>query len=243
MEPPRSYDRDTLYAFMNGAADLYFTYGFVSLAVGEYEHAQGGTARVEVYRTASDADAYGLFAYNAYGDPVDLGADGRGEAGERLAFWQRQTFVQLLAQGGVDPAALRALGAAIAAALPAGGDRPAVVRALPDRGLDPASVRFFRQQMALEQHLWLGAEDVLELGPDVEGALAAYTLDGARVTLLVVVYPEAGRAERARARLAGGEIGELVAARVAGRALGAVFGAVDAQAAETLIERALAAAG
>jgi hypothetical protein len=97
--------------------------------------------------------------------------------------------------------------------------------------------------MALEQHLWLGAENVLGLGPDVEGVLAAYTLSGGRVTLLLVLYPDAGRAEDARARLQGDEIGELVAVQVADRALGAVFGPVDAQAAMALIDRALVAAG
>jgi hypothetical protein len=240
-DPPRSYDRDTLYAFMNGAADLYLTYGFASLAVGEYKHAGGGTVRVEVYRTESDADAYGLFTLNAYGEPVDLGVEGRGEAGVGLAFWQRQTFVQLVTRGSIDPAALRDLGAAAAAALPPGGERPALVDALPEEGLEPGSQRFFREQMALEQHLWLGADNVLGLGPEVEGVVATYALNGERATLLVVSYPDAGRAEDARARLMGAEIGELAAVRVVERALGAVLGPVEAQDAEALIDRTLAA--
>ena len=33
---PKRYDSETLFDFMNGAADLYFTYGFESLTVGQY---------------------------------------------------------------------------------------------------------------------------------------------------------------------------------------------------------------
>jgi hypothetical protein len=65
-----TYDQETLYDFMNGAADLYFTYGFERLAVGNYAHAGGDVLQVEVYRVATDADAYGLFTYNSYGDPL-----------------------------------------------------------------------------------------------------------------------------------------------------------------------------
>ena len=103
------------------------------------------------------------------------------------------------------------------------------------------SVRFFHEQMALEQHLWLGAENVLGLQPDVDGVVAGYALDGANATLLLVVYPDGERAQDAHARLVGHGIEEFVAAQVADRVLGAVFGAVDAQNAERLIDRALAA--
>ena len=242
-EAPRTYDRDTLYDFMNGAADLYFTYGFVSLAVGGYQGPDGGSLRVEIYRTATDADAYGLFAYNAYGEPLDLGVQGRWKSKSGLSFWQGRTYVQIAARHAVDDAALEAFGQAVSALLPTGGTPPEIVAALPGADLEPSSVRFFREQMALDNYLWLGPENVLGLGPDVEGAVATYELATGRATLLLVTFPDAARARAARQGLADVGVEDLVVASVADRALGAVFGQVEAEHAAALLDRALAATG
>jgi hypothetical protein len=240
-EESRTYEPDTLYDFMNGAADLYFTYGFESLAVGKYENSDGAQLRVEIYRTATDADAFGLFTYNSFGEAIDLGEDGRWTRGTALAFWQRRTFVQVIARDGADDAALQSFGKAVAAALPAGGDRPVVVGALPTEELQPGSVRFFREQMALDNFLWLGPENVLGLGPDVEGTLAEYALDGQRASLLLVAFPDAKRAEDAQAGLQGTETEDLIVTAVQGSALGAVFGQADKEVATLLLDRALVA--
>jgi hypothetical protein len=240
-EAPRTYDRDTLYDFMNGAADLYFTYGFESLAVGDYRGPEGGRLRVEVYRTATDADAYGLFAYNAYGEPIDLGVQGRWASESGLAFWQSRTYVQITARDAVDDADLQAFGQAVSAALPDSGASPTIVQAMPLQDLLPDSVRFFREQMALDNYLWLGPENVLGLGPDTEGALGTYTLNTGQATLLLVIFPNEARAESARQGLAEAGVADLVVARAAGRVLGAVFGEVDGKAAAELLEGALAA--
>ena len=236
----RTYDRDTLFDFMNGAADLYFTFGFDLLAVGEYVHADGAQLRIEVYRTATDADAYGLFTYNAYGEPIELGVEGRLASGDGLSFWQRRTFVQMLGRDSVDDGALRAFAEAVASALPAGGKRPALVDALPADGLQPSSARFFREQMALDNFLWLGPENVLGLGPDVEGVLAEYQLAGQNATLVLVSFADEKRAQTAQSGLGGGGVDDLVVVQVQGSTLGAVFGQPDHETASALLERALA---
>jgi hypothetical protein len=236
----RTYDRDTLYSFMDGAADLYFTYGFESLAVGDYGRADGSKLRVEIYRTATDADAYGLYTYNAFGDPLDLGMEGRWESGAALFFWQHRTFVQIVTRGQVDDASLRAFGQAVASALPEGGARPALVDALPVDGLQPGSVRFFREQMALDNFLWLGSEDVLGLGSDVEGVLAEYKIDDQHAVLVVIAFPDAARAQQALSGIERAGVEDLEIAKVRGSTLGAVFGQPGADTAAALLEQALA---
>jgi len=235
------YDPDTLFDFMNGAADLYLTYGFEELAVGQYTNAVGTALQVEVYRVTTDADAYGLFAYNSYGEPTDVGVDGELDGGARLAFWQDRTFVQIVARNEVDNAALRAFGAAVALALPKGGDRPSLVKALPAEGMQPGSARFFRQKMALDNLLWLGPEDMLGLGTDTEGVLAHYEIDGQGMDLMLVAFPDAPRAEAAHSGLRGTGLENLVAADVKGSTLGAVFCPVDKGQAKELLDKAMTA--
>jgi hypothetical protein len=227
---------------VNGAADLYFSYGFEEVTVEQYVDERGQGAQVEAYTMASEADAYGLYTYHSYGEPVELGIDGEREPGYRLAFWQGQVFVQILAREVVDDEALWALGQVVAASLPQGGARPALVEALPAKGRQPGSVRFFREKVALDNLLWLGTDDLLGLGPDVEGVVARYEVEGQTADLLLVAYPDAGRAEQALAALEGGEVEGLATARVGERMLGAVFGSLSVEAAEALLREALAAA-
>ena len=154
-----------------------------------------------------------------------------------MAFWGHRTFVQVIAPE-ADDGALRAFAEAAASALPPDGERPAVVVALPTTGLKPGSVRFFREQMALENFLWLGSDDVLGLGPDVEGALAEYELDGQTASLLLVAFPGTQRAQDAQAGLQGAGIDDLVATTVHGAILGAVFGQPTEESASALIDQA-----
>jgi len=223
-QDPRTYDAGTLYAFMNGAADLYFTYGFRELATAEWVSPAGDSVQVEVYRTASDADAYGLFTYTSFGDPLDLGVDGEIESGYRIAFWQRSTFVQVMALGQASDEELRALAEAASSTLPPGGERPALAAALPAENLQPGSARFFRSKMALDNFLWIGPDDVLGLGPDVEGIVARYEVSGGSADLLLVAFPDAGRAQEAAAGLTGAGLESLVEVTVSGATMGAVLG-------------------
>ena len=239
MDTTTTYDSETLFDFMNGAADLYFTYGFERLAVGKYQNADGVELQVEVYGVATDADAYGLFTYNSYGEPIDLGIDGELESGTRLAFWQRRTFVQVIAREPVDDETLRAFGQAVHSALPEGGERPEIVQALPTGGMQPGSARFFRQKMALDNLIWLGSKDVLGLGEDVEGVLAHYQIDGQEADLILVAFPDDQRAQDALSGLQGAGIEELVAAEIKSGTLGAVLGQVDESVARELLDEAL----
>lgn len=236
---PQRYDPETLYDLVNGAADLYFSYGFEQATVEQYVDERGALARVEVYRTATEADAYGLFTYHSYGEPVELGVDGELEPGYRLAFWQDKSFVQIVARETVDDDALWALGQAVAAELPSGGMRPAVVQALPAEGLHPGSIRFFREKLALDNLLWLGPDDLLGLGSDVEGVVARYEIEGQSADLLLVSFPNAARAERAQAGLQGGGVEGLVVAGQRDGMLGAVFGTLPKEAARALLEEAM----
>jgi hypothetical protein len=238
-DEPRRYDRETLYDLVDGAADLYFSYGFEGVIVEQYVDGAGATAQVEVYKLASDADAYGLYTYHSFGEPVDLGVDGEREPGYRLAFWQRQFFVQIVAREAVDDDALWALGQEIAGSLPQGGARPPLVDALPEEDRQPGSVRFFREKVALDNLLWLGTEDLLSLGPDVAGVVARYQIEGQDADLLLVAYPDAERAAQAQAALEGGGVERLVATGIGERVLAVAFGPLSAETAEALLTEAL----
>jgi len=250
-----TFDSETIFRLVNGQAEAFFAYGFEQAAVRRYESAGGTKLDAEVWRLATPADAYGLFTSNVAGEPADIGNEGDGDPGRRIAFWQDRYAVSVRARQQVDDALLRQLAEAISAALPAGGERPALMDRLPPDGLVERSTLFFHEELSIQNELWLGGENLLGLGPETDGVLARYELGGGEALLLLVQYPDAASAsaglealrqacpEHSRrtqdSALEGGEVEDLVAASAQGNLLGAVFGEVGEAAIGPLLEEAL----
>jgi hypothetical protein len=62
--PPETYLKESHYGYIDGGAELVLPYGFEEAAVGRYAPAGGGGREitVEVYKTATPLDAFGLFS-------------------------------------------------------------------------------------------------------------------------------------------------------------------------------------
>jgi hypothetical protein len=233
------YDSETIFNLVDGQADFFFVYGFEQVAVRRYQNAEEIVLDVQIWQVTDDASAYGLFSAGVAGEPVAIGNEGDGDAGRRLVFWQDRYVAQLFSRKNIPNTDLLAFGEAIAAALPAGGERPALVDRLPADGLVPRSSLFFHEELSVQNEIWLGGENILGLSPDTDGVLGRYEIDGTTVRLMLVEYPDAGAASAALAALQGSEIEGLVAAEAREDLLGAVFGEVDESAAGVLIEEAV----
>jgi len=104
----REYDAKTLYEYIDGAADLFNSYGFVRLATADYVSGAGEHAvTVEVYDMGEPLQAFGLFASERPPDVKTLGLGNQGYAGDGVvAFWQGRQYVKVsqLSGEGLDDA-------------------------------------------------------------------------------------------------------------------------------------------
>lgn len=236
---PRVFSRDDLYELVNGQAEAFFAYGLTHAALARYMEPQGTGLRIELFRLASPADAYGLFSTSIAGEPVAVGAAGDTDPGRRLAFWQERYYARLQTTQPVADEILLGFGRALAAALPAGSDLPELVTRLPADGLHPRSARFFRQEISIQPWLWLGGINLLGLSQETQGVLADYTLGSSTARLLWVRYPDAAAAAQAFQALQGSTIPNRVMAQVKEKELVAVFGDIGAEEAKELVDRVL----
>ncbi|PWH18863.1 MAG: hypothetical protein DDG58_05950 [Ardenticatenia bacterium] len=236
---PRVFARDDLYELVDGQAEAFFAYGLTHAALARYAGPEGTGLRIELFRLASPADAYGLFSTSLSGESVALGAGGDTDPGRRLAFWQERYYARLQTTQPVADEVLLGFGRAVAAALPAGSDLPELVSRLPADGLHSRSARFFRQEISIQPWLWLGGTNLLGLSQETEGVLADYTLGDGTARLLWIRYPDAAAAERALQALQGSTIPNWVMAQVKDTELAAVFGDVGAEEAKELVNRVL----
>lgn len=138
------YDRETLSDRIDGEAEIFFPYGFESLAYGRY--IKGKLAfDVDVYRMGSLLDAFGMYAgYRPDGaEPVRAGVEGAVTASQ-LFFYQDRYFVRLQSTGEGDAGegALAACAEAVSRLLPAGQGAPREIGLLAIREVEKGSVRY-----------------------------------------------------------------------------------------------------
>jgi hypothetical protein len=183
-----SFDADTLYEHIDGAAENFLAYGFVKLAVQNYANEQKQALSAEVYFHGTPENAFGIYGSEKplQGNYVRIGAEGYEEEGV-LNFISGAFYVKLngFDLGAEGPGVLRALAGGIARALQAGDALPPLLLAFPVAGRVAHSERYIAGN-------FLG-----------HGFLpAAYTADyesGGRKFRLFVM--KAGSEEQARAML------------------------------------------
>jgi hypothetical protein len=198
-DAPLSYDRETIFDYINGAGEVYRSYAFDHVVVQRYEAPGDRSVTVEVFDMGTPQDAYGVFSYSRESEEEGIGS-GFERKGSVLCFWQNRFFVCVSDEqrsGGAQES-LTQIATGISSVLPSEGSRPALMSALPPVGLIPFSDRFFHTHQSLNYHYYLTRENVLELGPETDVAFARYS-PGATYLLLIAYEgePEASRASAA----------------------------------------------
>ena len=193
-----TYDRETLFKYINGAAEVYLTYGFRQCFVRRLVKDGARPIMVEVYDMGSAADAYGIFSFEREEELEGIG-QGHEYAAGWLRLWKGPYYVSVLTQPET-PEGKRAvfeIGRATAGAIPEKGRRPELVDRLPPKGLIADSVRYFHAHYNLNYHFFVAEENILRLGERTEAVLARYETKPSKSRVLLVRYPNADEAATA----------------------------------------------
>jgi len=188
-DKPALFTEETLFDHINGEAELYFPYGFDSLATARYvgKAASGSEIAVDVYRMGSLLDAFGIWSNYRKADTPGcaLGADCVLSSSQML-FYQDRYFVRLQATGTPTPAqeSFIACGRALAQKLPQGKGRPGELELLRVRGVVPKTERYIPQSL-------LGYPFFRR------GLTAEANLAGQRAQVFVVIEDSAAAARKA----------------------------------------------
>jgi hypothetical protein len=214
-ESPQVVTPAGIFAYMDGAGELYLAYRLVRLEAYEYTAESEDPILLEVYRLGSSDDGYGLLSGDWGGEPVALDAGpakppralyGAG----LLRAWSGDIYLRVLAttETQASRAAVIELGRAVVAGRP-NPPPPELVRTLPETlagsfRLQPDSVTFLRSHLVLNSIYFLGTTDLLGLSAETEAAAARYarTVEAGPtgLRLLVVRYPSEGAASEGLAR-------------------------------------------
>ncbi len=194
----KTYDRETIFEYIDGAGEVYRLYDFRQVVVFTLISPEVGTVVVEVFDMSSPGDAYGIFTFYHEGKDLNLGG-GAYLRPELLSFWQGKYFVcvsidpQLEHSGSV----LEKVARAVAAHIPAGGLPPEWLDSFPRKNRRLQSMRYFHNHQSLNYHFYVSEKNVLRLNRTTECALAAYRIADNNFHQLWIRYPNSSAADAA----------------------------------------------
>jgi hypothetical protein len=191
-EAPRGYFPESLFEYINGAAESYLSYDFRELLVADFQKkGTEATLTAEIYDMGDPLNAFGIYGAERYpeNEPVGVG-DLDYLEGEALNFLAGRYYVKLLAfgLGGETEKVLREAGSKIAGAIGPKTGLPRLVLAFPAEGLVPRSEKYIKRNFMGYEFLGNGyvaayRSDEKEMegffidaatGPQAEAALARF---------------------------------------------------------------------
>lgn len=196
--PTETYDKKTLYEYINGAAELFISYNFRELLTVRYAGPDEEEIVIDIFDMGDSHNAFGVFSH---GREKEDGLVGQGSeyGGGLLTFWKDRYYVSIMAYPETPEkreSVLR-LGRSLAGAVPAEGALPPVLAFLPEENLVRDSIRYFHHYIWLNSHFFISGENILLIDDETAAVLARYRSAGPSFHLLVIVYPDAERAQKA----------------------------------------------
>lgn len=188
---PESYDRETIFDYIDGAGEVYLMYGFKDVAVKRLLRPDSVEITIEIFDMGTSDDAFGVFSHSREGNDIGIGGGSESRDGF-LCFWKGRYYVCVYSGSRSDEIndAVISIGREIGNKITGGVSKPEIIDVLPADSLIESSVVYFHKQTSLNYHYFLSEENILNLSDDTEAILANYR--PGRITLLCIKYPDTG---------------------------------------------------
>jgi hypothetical protein len=192
----QTYDRETIFDYIDGAGEVYLMYDFQKVMVYRLTRTDQPDILLELFDMGSSQDAFGIFSHAREGEDQGIG-QGSEYRGGLLCFWKNKFFVCVSSERETPEAkqAVERLSRHVAGKIKVTGAEPDMLDYLPDQGLESNTVRYFHKHTTLNYHYFTASENILKLGPQTEAVLAKYRPSGAY--LLCIRYPDDEQAKEA----------------------------------------------
>jgi hypothetical protein len=184
------YNTETLYNYIDGAAELYLSYGFDTVISRRFVCPNEPDIVVEIFNMNEPRDAFGVFTNMREKNQNQYGQGSQQIQGS-LIFWKNRYFVSLIAEQST-PSALNAMNEIakyIDNSIEDDARIPEIIETLPAANLVPEGYCYFHHYIWLNAFYFIANNNILNIDNSTDAVLAKYEISGKRMYLLVVQYP------------------------------------------------------
>lgn len=149
---PETYEGEDLFLYINGGAEIYHEYGFLRVAIRDFEDRDGHTISLEVFEMQNPDAAFGIYSFKTSSEGRELPIGEQARLEDYYLNVRKGSYLVTLTGFDEDEATiagLAALAERVAAGIEAEPSRPEILSRLPGEGLLPESVKYFRGALGL----------------------------------------------------------------------------------------------
>mgnify|MGYP006948912174 CR=1 FL=1 len=192
------WDRNTLYEYIDGGAELFLSYSFEGAQSRSYVRADQPDIIVDVFRFTRSEDAYGVYSMSREDENTAVGAGGQYGAG-LLLFWKDRYYISILASPETPAArdAVMSLARMSDEEIEGATAAPELPRRFPSAGLRPGTMRYFLHHAWQNVYGFISNDDILHIGDSAEAAVAKYRIGEEESALFLIHYRDHNDAQRA----------------------------------------------
>lgn len=242
-----------LYAYMDGGAELFISYGFREAISRTYKRESHPDVVAEVYDLGESRNAFGVFSQVRESENLALGQGGYTIPGA-VFFWKGPYYILLSAWEATPETSdlMLLLGSHIQEKITVTGEIPGLVKVLPETGLVPFGYLYFHHYVWLNSYYFISHDNILFIDDNTHALLAKYGEPESRQYLLLIQYADNARALEAFASFGASffpegleencillEDNSWLAAGSAGSLVAAVFNASSREVARQLLGSAM----
>jgi hypothetical protein len=198
LDEDERFNRNTLFEYINGGAELYLAYDFQQAFVRRYVGPDQAEIILDIYDMGSSEDAFGVFSVERQDEDIGIG-QGSEYGGGLLRFWQDRFFVSIMTTGDekLAKSAMFRLAQDVGRSINIQGNKPTLIEALPREGQKPTSLRFFHTAPILNRQYFLAEKNILNLDKNTNCILAKYQKEERSAYVLLIQYQSGELAKKA----------------------------------------------
>ncbi len=192
------YNNETLYDYIDGAAELYLSYGFHTVISRRYTAPGEMDIVAEVFDMKGSRDAFGAFTNMREKNQHEFG-QGSQQIDGSLIFWKDHYFISVSTNKTTEKsvAAIRKIADYIDKTIPDQGKTPAVLNLLPDKDLVPEGYCYFHHYIWLNSYYFIANYNILDVSETTDAVIAKYGPADNRLYMLLIQYPDESSAKTA----------------------------------------------
>lgn len=190
-ESDQYFNNGNLYDYIDGAAELYLSYGFNTVISRRYACQDEMDIVVEIFDMKEARDAFGVFTNMREKNQHEFGQGSQQIEGS-LIFWKDHYFISLSTHSstGKSQAAVRKIAVFVDDAIPNEAPVPEIMGLLTEKDLVPEGYCYFHHYIWLNSYYFIANYNILDVNDRTNGIIAKYGPAHKRSYLLLIQYPD-----------------------------------------------------